>query len=154
MGRVKSEFGRGYKTSLIQFVFHEPRLDETEAIYAKMRAEHPELKTFNPEDAAEMFANGAYDHLADLIKPKSMVSNQEWARAKAIRDRAYRMGRVWDPGDAGTPDEARALIAEARRLLGNVTTFEAAYKWDTDHGIKPSPGYSASCTRPIPRRLA
>lgn len=155
-GGVKSEFGRGYATCLIQFVNHALRLDEYEAIYADMRAK-PDVPLrrngspmFAPEDAAEMWANGASDHLIDLLRPRG-ITRADWANARHVSDRSYQIGRAWEPGDEGTPDDCRTLLDTARALLSKigVTTWDEAFAWDSAHGIKPTPGDSATCKEPI-----
>ncbi len=158
-GRVTtSEFGRGYATCLVQFVNHAPRLDEDEAIYAELRAtstrEPTERPLFRPEDAAEIWANGAADHLIDLLHPRSGVTRADWAVASHVSDRSYRIGRTWQAGDEGTPDECRALLDDARTLLAKigVSSWDEAFAWDSAHGLKPTEGYSATCMEPIPTR--
>lgn len=157
---MKSQFGRGYATCLIQFINHAPRLAQDERLYAEMAAK-PDvpLRTdgspmFQPEDAAEIWANGAADHLVDLLHPRG-ITRDDWAKAQYIRDRAWRIGRTYYPGDNGTPDECRALLDEARKLLGHcgVSTWQGAFRWDAAHGLKPSEGYSATCKEPIQRAV-
>lgn len=150
---MSSEFGRGYATCLIQFGFHRPRLADDVALYARMRSKHPDDGLFTPEAAAEIWANGASDHLYDLIRPRKGVTRADWLAAKRLQDRALDVGHGFRPSSASTPEECAALLDEADRLLGlcGVNTLDEALAWDVDHGLRPEAG-QWSCKAPMPQR--
>lgn len=155
---MKSQFGRGFAVCLVQFVNHAARLDEYDREYRELartsqitRRDGSEM--WRPEDAAEMWANGAADHLIDLLHPRG-ITRPDWALAQHIADRSYRIGRTYYPGDNGTPDECRTLLDHARTLLSKigVSSWDQAFAWDTAHGLKPTPGDSASCKESMTSR--
>lgn len=149
---IRSEFGRGYATCLIQFAFHRPRLDEDEAVYAKLQDKYPEQ--FRPADAAEIWANGASDHLYDLLRPVRGISRDDWDSAKYVQRRALDIGHNFLNRRSSNPTECRHLLDAIDRLLAaiGVSTFDEAFAWDSAHGLKPSKGYSATCIEPMPIR--
>lgn len=148
---MSSEFGRGYATCLIQFVNHRARLRENVALYAQMHEKHPDL--FTPRDAAEIWANGASDHLYELVRPKRGLTVAEWRAANALGHRAVDIGHGFRPSSASDPDECYGLLDEADRLLAliEVTSLDEALTWDKAHGLRPEKG-EWSCPENIDRR--
>jgi hypothetical protein len=158
-----SEFGRGYAVCLRQFIWHEPRLGEYVRNYTDLRKRHPDPDLFGPERAIEMWADGAVDHLHDLVRPRRWVSKAEWTQAKALRDAMYgaKWGGRFDWGGALTEGEVRDWIEVATRLLDSYAeragrprpaTFDAAWALDEAAGLKPERGDAATCEGPIPTR--
>lgn len=145
-----SEFGRGYATCLIQFVNHRARLRETEDLYRSMQVKHPDLFS---NDGAEMWANGASDHLYELVRPRHGVTAANWRAAKALQDRALDIGHGLRPSSKSDPAECRALLDEADRLLAviGVVGLDAAIEWDRAHGLAPLKG-TWSCAKDLSRR--
>lgn len=152
---MSSEFGRGYATCLRQFSFHAARLEEQLVIYRGMNDRHPDL--FDEAHAVEMWANGASDHLYELVRPRRGLPVAEWRRAKALQDRALDIGHGFPPSSKSDPDEARTLLAEALALLlalserGHaVATLPAAMETDRALGLRPDAG-SWSCSEDLRR---
>jgi len=137
---VNSEFGRGYATCLLQFVFHEPRL--TESIEKRL--------TSSEDMDVTLWANGASDHLYGLITgPRVARADREAAlkmAAEALECGHGYTGRKW------TFNEAVAWVNTARNLLwvaGDPKTLEEAMEIDRKLGLKPDEG-GVSCSTPIP----
>ncbi len=151
---MRSEFGRGYATCLIQFFFHRARLDEDADRYAKLHIENPDL--FKPSDAVEIWASGASDHLYDLLHPRRGLSAEHWRLARALQDRALDIGHGYRPSSKSDLAECYRLLGDAESLLATigVATFDEAFAWDEAHGLRPSQGYSATCVQPMKRRSA
>lgn len=146
-----SEFGRGYTVCLLQFVFHEPRLAEDVALYATMRAKEPSL--FTESGAVEIWANGASDHLYDLVTGARVPKAQRIA-AQGVAASALACGHGFT-GDTWTEEQARKWLAMARELLrlaGEPETIEEAEAIDKALGLRPERGESATCIVPIPLR--
>lgn len=154
---MRSEFGRGYATCLLMFSFHEPRIDDDAALNARMREREPGL--FTESGAAERWANGASDHLYDLVRPRRGVTASEWRRAKALQDRALDVGHGFRRDSGATPEEMHRLCDEARALVDAAAdradlpglTFEDVWALDVALGLTPIRGEWA-CTEPMPRR--
>jgi hypothetical protein len=132
----ETEFGRGYATCLFQFVAHEQRLDEDIRIYS------------DESNAVEMWANGASDHLYDLITgPRVKKFNRQLA--KSLASLALECGhgftsRKWTSG------QARAWVAIAKSLLADVgdpQTIENAMAVDKRLGLRPELGITCLYTR-------
>lgn len=146
----ESEFGRGYATCLRQFVNHRARLNEMVAYYARQSmAGHNGL--FSETSAVEMWANGASDHLYDLVRPRRGVPAKEWTRAKQLQERALDIGHGFGRGSGSSVTEAHDLLDTATLLLvelsqrgHGVATLEAAMDTDQSLGLKPQRG-SWSC---------
>jgi hypothetical protein len=137
---VKSEFGRGYATCLIQFAFHRARLAESIETYARMRAKYAD--SFTERYAVEIWANGASDHLYDLIRPRRGLPVAAWRAARALADRVLDIGHGYRPTSASDPAEAYRLLDETDRLLAltGATTLDDALAWDREHGLAPQRG--------------
>lgn len=155
MSRRKSEFGRGYATCLIQFTFHLPRLYEQAAYYAKRSKEDPANRGYyTPAQAAEMWMNGASDHLYELVRPRG-ITKAEWAEAQSIQARALSIGHGFgmDGQPSSDPEECASLVGRANVLLvkHNIYNFEQAMTWDGEHGLAPLEGEWA-CKEPMKRR--
>lgn len=139
---MKSEFGRGYATCLYQFVMHEGRLQSTIDTYAKLHQEHPDL--FDDQHAAEIWMNGASDHLYDLIRPRSVISHQDFALAKHLQSVALDIGHGFH--GHGSTQDCRDLLELAKRLLQSagshhpVDTLEACLNADRSFGLRPERG--------------
>lgn len=149
MSKRKSEFGRGYATCLRQFVNHRARLGEDLATYQHMALKHADL--FDEASAVEMWANGASDHLYELVKPKRGVTREEWESAQRLAARALDIGHGFRPTSKSNAAEAIGLLDAAESLLtelsirGNaVDTLEGAMKADRFLGLAPIEG-SWSC---------
>lgn len=152
---MKSEFGRGYATCLRQFSFHGNRLDEQVESYARMARTYPD--SFGQDSAAEMWANGSSDHLAELKKPRRGVPLTEWKRARALADRALHIGHGFGPTSKSTPTECRALLVEANLLLNElalrghaVATIDECLATDLTLGLRPLKG-EWSCSADLRR---
>ena len=137
-----SEFGRGYATCLRQFANHRARLD----YYAAMGAK------YGLNDMVESWANGASDHLYDLVRPRRGVSRADWLRAKALQARALDIGHGFRASSKSTVEECTALLDEAEALLASsghpVATLVDAMALDGMFGLKPQAG-SWSCAEDI-----
>lgn len=159
-----SEFGRGYAVCLIQFLFHEPRLKKEVDLYATLRQTkadpaYPHL--WDETNAVELWANGAADHLLDLIRPRRWITRAEWMRAKALSDLIYGAGRQYRGDRAYTAAEMRDALNEAEALLqayaraaarSRPQTFDEAWALDEAAGLRPERGHAATCEEPIPVR--
>jgi len=159
-----SEFGRGYAVCLLQFLFHEPRLKEEVDLYARLRVEKytseaPHL--WEETRAVEMWANGAADHLIDIVRPRRWITRADWARAQTLSDLVYHAGRQWRDDRKYTAGEMRSALSEAEALLHAYShaaqrpmprTFQEAWDMDVAAGLKPERGRSATCEEPIPTR--
>lgn len=140
-----SDFGSGYATCIRQFLFHETRLATTLASYASLHEDHPDL--FSPTSAVQIWANGSSDHLYDLRIP-SRLPGPEAERAKRLQSLALNIGHGFGWASSNTtPDEARALLAEARDLLAalderghDTSTLEGALEADRRMGLRPQRG--------------
>lgn len=139
-GRIKSEFGRGYATALIQFANHRTMLAHWADIYGKMHEESPLL--FTAAHTAEMWANGSSDHLYQLVRPRKGLSHASWRQAQGLAARALRIGHGFMAPPDSTPEECEQLLDTADHLLAEigVTNFAEAIAWDTAHGLRPDPG--------------
>jgi len=138
-----TEFGRGYATCLLQFVFHEPRLKETIVIYRKIDIAETR--------GVEIWANGASDHLAGLVTGSRLPVAQR-SRARELREEALKCGHGFSSSRTWTMEEARGWIAEARSLLeaaGNPGTVLEAMDIDRSLGLRPELG--VTCSKPIRR---
>ena len=152
-----SEFGRGYAICLLMFTFHETTLDEITSAYLNGLG--------GDEDrACELWANGSSDHLYDLVRPRRGITNDEWARARAIADRAIDVGHGFRmrPRPYATREEMHRLCDEARSLiraaaeraeLTKATTFTEAWALDKHLGLRPLRGRAATCEEPHKERL-
>lgn len=149
---MKSEFGRGYTLCLLQFVFHEPRLGEDLSLYAKMRETNPDL--FTESGAVEIWANGASDHLYDLVTgarvPKAHREAAQKVASEALDCGHGFTGHVWTEVQAC---KWLAMARELLRLAGDPTTIEEAEAIDKGLGLRPERGVSATCIAPIPLRV-
>lgn len=146
-----SDFGRGYAVCLLQFVFHEPRLAENIALYAMMRAKESSL--FTESSAVEIWANGASDHLYDLVTGARVPKAQRIA-AQGVAASALACGHGFT-GATWTEAQARKWLTMARELLrlaGEPATIEEAEAIDRGLGLRPERGESATCVAPIPLR--
>lgn len=145
-----SEFGRGYATCLIQFVNHRARLAEDVAAYADLNRKYP--GDFGPGRVAELWANGASDHLYELVRPRGGITKVDWQAARVMADRALDIGHGFLATRKGTPAECRELLDEAARLLpAGVASLTDALAWDEAHGLKPERG-EWSCAENLQRR--
>lgn len=155
---MRTEFGRGYATCLYLFLGHTRRLRRDELLYRDMAAKYSnDQNLWTPEHAVEMWANGAADHLIDLVSPRRKVKRSDIAAAKDLADRMYRAGRPWyRHDDLISPDEARRGIKEAQRLLKSAATaadrryprsVDEAVLIDADLGLKADPRGYRSCFR-------
>lgn len=156
-----SDFGRGYATCLRQFVNHSTRLSEQVTLWREMRVKESETPDgrplFDDASAVESWANGASDHLYELVKPRRGVPIIEWRRAKATADRAINIGHGFEPSSKSNPAEAMALLDAAASCLIDlerrgyaVQTLDQAMDTDTRLGLKPDAG-TWSCTEDIER---
>jgi hypothetical protein len=150
---MDSEFGRGYATCLIQFSFHRPRLDDDERDYARLAKEEGNEGLFTPAFAAEIWANGASDHLYEMRRPRSGWTKRDWYAADKLAERAIDIGHGFHASGKSSPAECRRLLDTADQLLVNigVGTFEEAVIWDAFHGLAPKIG-SWSCKEPMEHR--
>lgn len=114
-------------------------------MYAKMRKDPTTPSNFFTEEgAAQLWMNGASDHLYELIKPKRGVGNPTWHKARFVQSEALDIGHGFRRPTS--PQECQALLDNADQLLWltQTETLEEALTWDRDHGIKPDTG-SWSC---------
>lgn len=151
----ESEFGSGYATCLRQFTFHRARLAERVAMYREMATKHADL--FDAESAAEIWANGASDHLYELRTPRRGVPTVEVREARAVQDRALDIGHGFRPSSKATPEECRSLLDRAEALLdllatrGHVVaTLDECMATDRELGLSPLAG-SWSCSEDLRR---
>lgn len=154
-----SEFGRGYAVCLIQFLFHEPELQRRVDAYAALRAKG-RIEFFQETDAVEMWANGAADHLLDIVRPRRWIMRADWLTAKRLSDLIYHAGRQWRGDSEYTEAEMRDALVDAEHLLHVFAraagrpvpqTFDEAWDLDLAAGFKPERGDSATCEQPINR---
>jgi hypothetical protein len=137
----ETDFGRGYATCLFQFVMHEARLSEQLRMHKE--AGYPESST------VELWANGASDHLYELITGPR-VKSETRILAKALAAVVLDCGHGFRKHDWS---EAQALswIATAKVLLvavGDPQTIEDAMAIDVGLGLLPDRGaYSCSFNR-------
>lgn len=135
-----SDFGHGYATCLIQFANHRARLGQETNLHAEMAAKYP--GEF-PDRGAEMWANGASDHLYELVRPpRRGLTPRDWQDAKALATRALDIGHGFRPSSKSDPAECVRLLDETDRLLASigVADLDAAMSWDRDHGLTPDRG--------------
>lgn len=160
---MKSEFGRGYITCLLQFTFHEGQLDHFLRTYSKVRTKRPGdpyNTEFTDARAIDMWCYAAYDHLYDLIRPRKMVSREEWRRAQAIQARVHsrRMGNFSFGGPPASPiteEGAHGIIANAKKIVASaegmvgfkIETVDDAMRADRMFGLHPVRG-EWSCDGP------
>lgn len=148
-----SEFGRGYATCLMQFANHRTRLRENVALYSKMAAKYPDDRIFQ-DGGAEIWANGASDHLYELVRPpRKGLGSGDWKAARVLADRALDIGHGFRPWSKSNPDECAALLDETDRLLAaiGVSDLDAALEWDRAHGLIPDKG-DWSCSVDLERK--
>jgi len=145
-----SEFGRGYATCLLQFLFHEPRLHGTVKQYAEYRKKEGEpSRLWSEADAVELWANGATDHLYELITGGRLPAEQR-RMARFLQADAIDAGHGFR--NKYTYEDAKDWIKIARKLLaavGDPGTIEAAMDVDIRLGLKPELGEAASCSEPL-----
>lgn len=122
-----SEFGRGYATCLVQFWNHRSRL-------------HEYFGRFDAVTSAELWANGASDHLYELKRPRKGVTKAEWDEAEALQSRALNIGHGFQGSSRSSLEECAGLIATAERLLVGIATLDEALAWDTAMGLRPAAG--------------
>lgn len=158
---MKSQFGRGYAVCLRQFLFHEPRLRAEVDSYARLRAtrtdpRYPDM--WDETHAVEMWANGAADHLIDIVRPRRWITRDEWARARALSDFIYNAGRQYRGNREYSAEEMRGALTEAEALLHAFShaagrpvplTFQEAWDFDIAAGLMPLRGDAATCEEPI-----
>jgi len=161
---VRSSFGRGYAVCLVQFLFHEPRLKEQVERYAMLWATKPDPaypNLWDETNAVEMWANGAADHLIDIVRPRRWIKRTEWARAKTLSDLTYNAGRQFRGDRQYSAAEMRAALTEAEALLHSYShaagrpspqTFQEAWELDVAAGLVPQRGEDATCESRIPTR--
>src|SRR5690349_15058312 len=101
-----TEFGRGYATCLVLFLGPTRRLSSDLTIYRSLR-DGDGKDYFSDARAVGMWANGAGDHLAELVMPRRGVTADEKRRAKAVSDRVWTSGRTYTGQGIMRPDEAR-----------------------------------------------
>lgn len=137
---MTSEFGRGYATCLLQFSNHESRLHEYIGAYK-------DLKFIGIERTAEIWMNGASDHLYELKKPVRLVPLSEWKTAAGLQARALDIGHGFRPSSAATTDECFQLLYTAKWLLGKLEerglsarTLDEAFVTDRLLGLRPDSG--------------
>jgi len=137
----ETEFGRGYATCLFQFVMHEGRLDPSIRVYSHVDT--------SESHAVEMWANGASDHLYELITGPR-VKKQQRQVAKALASVVLECGHGFTRHN-WTRGMALAWIATAKALLigvGDPQTLENAMAVDKRLGLLPDKGaYSCSLNK-------
>ena len=111
-----TDFGRGYATCLFLFLGHTRRLQSDLLIYRSLVKGRGE-RWFSDERAVEMWANGAGDHLAELLTPRRKIGRQSVEIARGIANRVWGAGRSYMGQPDMGPDEARQTIKSAQRLL-------------------------------------
>jgi len=148
-----SEFGKGYATCLVQFANHRARLAEQIDFYARMRIKEPGL--FTESGGVELWANSASDHLYELERPISGITDEDWTDAETIQHRALDIGHGFRETSRSTAEECRRLLDDTDRLLVaiGVATLTEALAWDADHGLTPERG-EWSCAANIERMPA
>jgi hypothetical protein len=128
---TESDFGAGYATCLRQFVNHEQRLEGFLAM------------SLEPSMRLDLWANGASDHLYDLMQPRG-ISDDERERADALRSRMIHIGHGFAPDSRTTESEIRMWIATAHELLAKLeaptSTLEEAMRVDRAMGLHPDAG--------------
>jgi hypothetical protein len=146
-----TEFGRGYATCLFMFVMHEPMLEDDKMItFYRERMGYTRAKA--DDQHVTLWANGASDHLYDLITGPRVPQLQR-KRAKAVASIALRCGHGFT-NEVWTLDQARFMISEARELLvlaGDPKTLDEAQEIDRRLGLRPELGIS--CAEPLTWRL-
>lgn len=138
-----SEFGRGFATALIQFTNHRARLVEDHAAYARFRSKHLAPEYWSERQADEMWANGASDHLAELVRPLTGITDGQWQVADIVATRAFGIARpYYKPINPPAPGECADLLDAASGILMEigVTTLDEALAWDIAHGIDADRG--------------
>lgn len=147
-----SEFGRGYATCLRQFTFHAARLTEQLALWRRMRDDRGDL--FSEASAVETWANGASDHLYELMRPAALP-NDEWRRAESLQGRALDIGHGFHPTSKSNEAEALGLLDVAASLLADlegrgfaVATLPEAIETDRKMSLDPAAG-SWSCAEDL-----
>jgi hypothetical protein len=136
-----SEFGRGYATCLFQFANHAARLQRTLETYAS--------SSMSESQAVEIWANGASDHLYDLVRPRRGVPRTEWRRAEHVAMRSLDIGHGFRASSKSSAAEARYLLGEARLLLAAlaerghaVGSLDECVATDRALGLRPELGMS------------
>lgn len=117
----KSEFGKGLTYCLALFLCHSEREYWS-------RDEDNEIKKIM--DRADMWFNGASDHLYDLEIPDNLPLNLKKRLAK-LCSKSIHWGHGFDMGDTPTKDDKKWAIQEAKDLIRLIDKF---------HGIETIKG--------------
>lgn len=139
-----SEFGRGYATCLRQFINHRARLrDDVNS-------------PFLTDDPVWRWANGASDHLYDLVRPRKGITRTDWLIAQRMAARAIHIGHGFSV-DKATVDEAEQWLSDAAACLVSlersgyaVGTLDEAMETDRLLGLHPDRG-QWSCSEDLRR---
>jgi len=86
----KSEFGKGLVICLVKFAEHFMKLEDCLRQYAEMREKHPDL--FTEQEAVEMWANGASDHLYDIEVPEGKDWDEIRIKVDDLKSLGLQMG--------------------------------------------------------------
>lgn len=128
---MSSEFGRGYITCLYQFDRHTGRLDEFLQMYERVGGERDYGLS-----AVEMWANGASDHLYELILPRRVI-REDRDLARLLASQALDAGHGFHINDHPYSEaDARRWIGWARQLI-TAAEVRVGFKIDSlDQAVK------------------
>jgi len=113
---MRSEFGKGLSYCLGLFLAHADSYILNKQLYQELRKEGDAEKYLTKELAAELFFNGASDHLYELQWQKAK-SKRLQSRLRNFADKCLKWGHGFDPNNKPTEKDVQWAIQEAKNLL-------------------------------------
>lgn len=124
----QSEFGKGLCYCLGLFLAHAERINKYKESYERMAIENPELFTVN--DAAEMWFNGAADHLFDF-QDEFAPNDELKKRCLAFKDKCLDWRLSFGDKSKATIEDVHWALQEAKDILREIDT---AHKVPSEKG--------------------
>lgn len=112
----QSEFGKGLAYCLGLFLAHAERMEKQIEQYRKLKEANPVV--FRDDDSAEMWFNGAADHLFEL-QVESAPENLR-PRMKLFQDKCLEWRLSYNNSPKATSDDVKWAIQEAKDLLREI----------------------------------
>lgn len=145
---MKSEYGSGYATCLLQFVNHGRQLNQMVEL-----TRH--TNSIAEDSVIRIWANGASDHLYGLVRPLDLA-DEDWHLASSLAaaaiDLGHGRGLMWTDGRTWKMEDGWKMIQSAVILLvklkesgREVTSLDTAMEVDQAMGLEPDRGAYA-CT--------
>lgn len=128
-----SEFGKGLVTCLVKFAEHAMQLRSQVSLYRELRKKDEKAIFFSDESAAQMWANGASDHLYEIEVPAGEDWNEIRERVNALKKKGLDLGH-----GSGLLNPPKGAAKECEHLIRE--TVEIAMLIDKKLGLEPDMG--------------